>query len=242
MRSLGIRENVRSQMVVPAQWTNRTVMPSTAQGTPISPARKTNGESRSMAHLAGDEMPYVFATPRVEPTERPHMSTVDQAVLPAGTWKVDLSESQLGFMARGVWGLVPVKGKFEQFEGELTVDGAGARGELSIVADSLNTKNSQRDKHLRSADFFEVDKYPTVKFTLTGISPGDEPQVTGVLTVKDKPLEVTFPLHVHGHDDHLHLATELKVERDAAGLGWSKGGAIKGPAHLSGDVLLVRQG
>jgi polyisoprenoid-binding protein YceI len=172
------------------------------------------------------------------------MSTVDQAVLPAGTWKVDLSESHLGFMARGVWGLVPVKGKFEQFEGELTIDGDGARGELSIVADSLNTKNKQRDKHLRSADFFEVDKYPTVKFTLTGVSAGDgdEAQATGVLTVKDKSVTVTLPLHVHGHDDHLHLATELQVERDAAGLGWSKGGAIKGPAHLSADVLLVRQG
>jgi polyisoprenoid-binding protein YceI len=172
------------------------------------------------------------------------MSTIDQAVLPAGTWKVDPSESHLGFMARGVWGLVPVKGKFEQFEGELTIDADGARGELSIVADSLNTKNKQRDKHLRSADFFDVEKYPTAKFTLTGVDAGDghHAQATGTLTIKDTSLAVTLPLHVHGHDDHLHLATDLKVDRDAAGLGWSKGGAIKGPAHLTGDVLLVRQG
>jgi len=172
------------------------------------------------------------------------MSTVDQAVLPAGTWKVDPSESHLGFMARGVWGLVPVKGKFEQFEGELTSDGTSASGELSIVADSLNTKNKQRDTHLRSADFFHVDEHPTVKFTVTGVraGEGDELQATGVLTVKDKPHDVTFPLHVHGHDDHLHLAADFTVDRAAAGLGWSKAGAIKGPAHLSGEVLLVREG
>jgi polyisoprenoid-binding protein YceI len=163
------------------------------------------------------------------------MSTVDQAVLPAGTWKVDLSESHLGFMARGVWGLVPVKGKFEQFEGELTIDGDGARGELSIVADSLNTKNKQRDKHLRSADFFDVATHPDFSFAVDGVRPVDGGvQVTGSLTVRGRTRPVSFDATVASVEGEVWLDGEVPVNRADFGLTWN----MMGIASMNNTIVV----
>jgi polyisoprenoid-binding protein YceI len=143
-----------------------------------------------------------------------------------------------------MFGLAPVKGTFGTVDGELTVDTSGARGELRITAATLDTRNSKRDKHLRSADFFHAEQHPTIVFTLTDIThgPGDDLLATGVLRIRDNTLEITTPLAVTAHDDHLHLSTEISVDRTAAGLGWSKLGMIQGQAHLHAEVVLARQG
>ena len=163
--------------------------------------------------------------------------------LPQGTWSVDPTQSELGFSAKGMFGLATVKGGFGSYEGELKVGADGANGELRITASSLDTRNPRRDKHLQSADFFEVDRYPVVTFTLTDIEPASDGTLkgTGVLQIRDNRLQITTPLDVTQHDEHLHLATEVSVDRAAAGVGWSKLGMIKGPANLHARLALVRQ-
>jgi len=165
------------------------------------------------------------------------------AALPAGVWRVDPSSSELGFRARGVFGLVTVKGTFGDYEGELHVDDAGARGELRIKATSLNTGNGTRDTHLRSADFFHVQSHDTVTFSLTDVAAAADGglTLTGVLRIRDHALEVAAPLEVLTADgDRLTVRTEVSVDRAAAGVGWSRAGMIKGPAHLSAALALVR--
>ncbi len=163
--------------------------------------------------------------------------------LPAGTWTVDAGDSALGFRARGMFGLVPVTGAFHAFEGTLTVADGRAQGELRITAASLDTGNTKRDNHLRSADFFDVEHHPTVSFTLSEVvAAGPAAQLRGRLTVRDTTLEISAPATIETVDeDRLRLATALDVDRAAAGLGWSKMGMIKGPAHLTASILLRRQ-
>lgn len=163
--------------------------------------------------------------------------------LPNGTWRVDPTAGTVSFKARGMFGLAPVTGTFHGYDGELTVTPDSAEGELRIQAATLDTKNSRRDKHLRSADFFDVENHPTVSFTLTEISSDttDGLTGTGVLQIRESRLPLTAPLTTSHHDDHLHLEASIDVDRVAAGVGWSKMGMIKGPAHLHASIVLVRQ-
>jgi polyisoprenoid-binding protein YceI len=174
------------------------------------------------------------------------MATTDTAIteLPTGTWEVVSGSSELGFGARGAFGLVPVHGHFGEFEGTLTVDDAGPSGELRIDAASLDTHNSKRDQHLRSADFFDVEAYPTVTFELTSVRPESAGvlAVSGVLRIRENTLALTAPVTVVADgSNQLTLTTALDVDRTAAGLGWSKMGMIKGKAHLSAKLTLAKQ-
>jgi polyisoprenoid-binding protein YceI len=164
--------------------------------------------------------------------------------LPTGSWSVDTDSSELGFGARGMFGLVPVRGQFRQFGGTLTVDGQGARGELTIQSATLDTHNAKRDQHLRSGDFFDVESHPTLTVELTGVMPASDGGVlaTGVLRIRDNALAIEAPLTLSpAGPDRLVLTTAIDVDRAAAGVGWSKMGMIKGKAHLSAKLTLTKQ-
>jgi polyisoprenoid-binding protein YceI len=163
--------------------------------------------------------------------------------LPEGTWVVDADASELTFSSRGVFGLVPVHGTFVAYEGELEVGGGDARGELRIDAATLDTKNRKRDDHLRSADFFHATEYPTVTFTLHGLGQTVDGtfELTGTLRIRDNELALQSPIQATRLDeDRIRLETKLSVDRAAAGVGWSKMGAIQGKAHLGAAIVLVR--
>jgi polyisoprenoid-binding protein YceI len=172
---------------------------------------------------------------------QPAASTND--VVPDGTWQVNPESSELGFTARGVFGLVPVHGIFGSYEGELEVEGRDLRGELRIDAATLDTKNQKRDAHLRSADFFHVTEYPIVTFSLTELTsaPDGALELGGTLQIRDNKLALRAPVQVSRLDnDRFRLDTDVSVDRAAAGVGWSKMGAIKGRARLGASILLVR--
>src|ERR1700682_267805 len=87
-----------------------------------------------------------------------------------GRWSLDPAGSSVQFYVKHFWGVVTVHGSFETLEGEGKVDpDGGVSGHLTIDAKSLNTKNRKRDKHLRSADFFDVEHHPTVTITVEGL-------------------------------------------------------------------------
>ncbi|WP_310964252.1 YceI family protein [Nocardioides terrisoli] len=119
------------------------------------------------------------------------MST-DTAVgtdLVAGTWTIDPSHSEVGFTVRHL--MSKVRGQFEKFEGTLTT-GAGieeTRATATIDLNSINTRDEQRDGHLRSADFFDVENSGPMTFTATSF---DGETARGDLTIKGitKPVEL----------------------------------------------------
>src|ERR1700683_2796196 len=90
----------------------------------------------------------------------------------AGSWTLDPARSEVRLKTRHTWGLRPLHGVFRQVSGHGTVTAAGdVSGVTTVAADSIDTKNSTRDKHLRSADFFDIANHQDLTFTVSGVSP-----------------------------------------------------------------------
>jgi polyisoprenoid-binding protein YceI len=127
------------------------------------------------------------------------MTTATASALGAGTWAIDPVHSTIGFSVRHLM-VSKVRGTFDDFNGTITV---GEDGTASVSAEiavaSLNTRNEQRDEHLRAADFFDVANHPTATFTSTGVRPdGDGYAVDGELTIKGHTKPVTLALQFSG--------------------------------------------
>ena len=138
-------------------------------------------------------------TPHVRKALRPRGGTVE-AGLPDGLWTVDPSESEIGFAVKGAWGLQTVRGVFRSYLGDLSVLNGDVDGHLSIEAASLDTGNVQRDRHLRSTDFFDVERYPRVVFsTAAVIAREGRLTVGGLLTVARSQVELQVPVEVRHH-------------------------------------------
>ncbi len=89
-----------------------------------------------------------------------------------GVWSLDAGRSTVGFNVKNFWGLVNVKGRFPEVSGDGQITGKGAIfGRLDIQVASLRTGIGKRDEHLRSADFFDADRYPEIGVEVTGIEP-----------------------------------------------------------------------
>ena len=119
-----------------------------------------------------------------------------------GTYVIDKSHTRFGFVARHAM-VTKVRGAFSDFEGTIEVDGndpTRSSGTFTLVASSIETGNGQRDGHLRSNDFFDMETYPELRFTSTGIEQvsGDDYKVTGDLTIKDVTKPVTFDVQFTG--------------------------------------------
>ena len=160
--------------------------------------------------------------------------------LPTGVWAVDSQRSQIGFTVREMWGLRTVRGSVGEFEGSLIVQADGVTGELTIDADSLDTGNRRRDKHLRSPAFFDVDRHPQIVFTVTGL---DALAVTGDLAIGGAREQLEIPVEVEEMDDGaLLLEGKTAVSRRSAGLTWNMMGMIRGDALLHAHLTLRRVG
>ncbi len=119
--------------------------------------------------------------------------------LPAGTWKVDPVHSSVEFQVKHL-GIATVKGHFNEFEGTLEVGPEGAVAYGTVQTTSVDTREPQRDAHLRSADFFEVDTYPEIAFRSTAIraTGEDEFEIVGDLTIHGVTRSVTLRATLEG--------------------------------------------
>jgi polyisoprenoid-binding protein YceI len=121
--------------------------------------------------------------------------------LPTGTWVVDPVHSSVEFHVKHL-GIATVKGQFKEFEGTLEVDADGARAHGMVEVASVDTREPQRDEHLRSADFFEVERFPRIAFQSTAIRPldDDEFEIDADLTIHGVTRNVTLRATLEGNE------------------------------------------
>jgi polyisoprenoid-binding protein YceI len=147
----------------------------------------------------------------------------------AGEWVLDPRKSSIRLKSRSVWGLAPVNGAFGEVSGNGTVYPDGAvSGTVTVAAASIDTKNTRRDTHLRSADFFDSDNYPDITFTADGTRPsGQDAAVTGTLTVhgRTRPLCFDVAPSVQG-DNEIWLDAQPRINRADFGLTWNPMGMV----------------
>ena len=142
-----------------------------------------------------------------------------------GTWHLDHSRSSIRFTTRTMWGLVRVSGAFRQMGGGgVVTPESQVHGTLTVKAASIDTKNLRRDRHLRSADFFDSDHYPDITFAVETVQPAAAGvTLTGTLSVRDctRPLSFGALPSLQGEDE-LALDAELQIDRGDLGLTWGK--------------------
>ena len=119
-----------------------------------------------------------------------------------GTYTLDPAHCRIGFVARHAM-VTKVRGAFNEFEGTATLDGANpasSRAQVTINAASIDTRNAQRDEHLRSNDFLAMADYPQITFSSTGARQVDDTtfELTGDLTIKGVTNPVTIPFTLRG--------------------------------------------
>ena len=144
------------------------------------------------------------------------------------TYKVDPAHSSIGFSIDHMV-IDTVHGRFRQFDGSITVDpdsgNALKQASATIQTKSIDTDVEKRDNHLRSPDFFDAEKYPTITFESTGV---DGQTLTGKFTMHGVTKEISLPVKVKGPikdpmgNTHLSLEANTKLNRKDYGLAWNK--------------------
>jgi polyisoprenoid-binding protein YceI len=129
------------------------------------------------------------------------MSTSTATAIPAGTYNVDPAHSRVEFAVRHL-GIATVRGHFASFSGTLEIgeDLASTKAYGSVEAASVDTQEQQRDDHLRSPDFFDVERFPLIEFASKQIRPLDEDrfEIAGELTLHGVTRELTLTAEVLG--------------------------------------------
>jgi polyisoprenoid-binding protein YceI len=156
-------------------------------------------------------------------TEPPVRALLTAGAL-AGEWVLDPRESSIRLKSRSMWGLAPVNGVFREVSGNGTVSPDGeVNGTVTVAAASIDTKNTRRDTHLRSADFFDSAHHPDITFTADGIRPaGQGVAVTGALTVRGRTRPLSFDAAASFQGDgEIRLDAEVHINRADLGLTWN---------------------
>jgi polyisoprenoid-binding protein YceI len=159
-----------------------------------------------------------------------------------GEWVLDPRNSSVRLKSKSM-GLIPVKGIFREVSGSGTVSPDGtATGTILVAAASIDTQNTKRDTHLRSADFFDSDNHPDISFTADDIRPSEQGvAVTGTLTIRDRtrPLSFNATASVPG-DGEVWLDAEFRVNRGDFGITWNVLGTVSQISTLTIHAVFTR--
>ncbi len=159
----------------------------------------------------------------------------------AGTYQLDAAHKRVGFVARHMM-VSKVRGEFAEATATITVaeDPMQSSVSATIQAASINTSQADRDAHLRSGDFLDAEKYPTLEFRSTGVKShdGNEFVLTGELTVKDVTRQVELEVEFEGvgrspyGQDIFGFSASTEIDREEFGLTWNvaleTGGVVVG--------------
>lgn len=159
----------------------------------------------------------------------------------AGTYDIDRSHSTVEFVGRHLM-ITKVRGRFADFAGRLTVGERPETSSVQVTIDtaSIDTADERRDGHLRSADFFDTETYPTITFVSTKVEPGrgGRWQLAGDLTVRGVTRPVTLDVEFDGAattpwgEERIGFTAATEVDREDWGLTWNQtletGGVLVG--------------
>ena len=168
-------------------------------------------------------------------------TTVEQTAVER--WNVDRTRTTVEFEVEHLWGLHTVRGRFRSFDGAYVVGPAGQEIELTIDAASADTGISARDRHLRSADFFDIAEHPQVRFRstrVTGLGNG-RVHVSGELEAAGTTVPLAFDASVRVIDGELELEATTTVDQGPFGMSEGPLGNIRPPAKLHVKARLVRE-
>ena len=164
-----------------------------------------------------------------------------------GTYTLDPAHTRIGFVARHAM-VTKVRGSFNEFAGTAELDGANpenSRVQLTIEAASIDTRNAQRDEHLRSNDFLAMQEYPKITFASTGVRQAGETtfEVTGDLTIKGVTNEITIPFEFEGSakdpfgNQRVGFEGSVTINRRDYGVTWNA--ALEGGGVLVSDKVTL---
>jgi len=149
-------------------------------------------------------------------------------------WTLDPDASSVEFAVKTFWGLMTVRGRFDRFDGSYEVGPDGASIELTVDADSIDTGNSTRDKHLRADDFFHVAEHPQIRFTSTRVHAVRDGilHIVGRLEAAGIVTELEFPAFVSTIQGGLVIEATTTVDQVAFGMSSGQLGMIRRPTTL----------
>jgi polyisoprenoid-binding protein YceI len=165
-----------------------------------------------------------------EATASPGVRQVDGRTVPeAGKWSIDKAHTSVNFVARHL--MSRVRGRFSEIDGTIQIGEDPARSSVEVQVDiaSVDTNQPQRDEHLRSGDFFLVDKHPKMVYRSTGLRPGPDDRflLDGELTVRDvtRPLTLEVEFLGTGVDPYGRLSAGFsggaEINREDWGVNWN---------------------
>lgn len=178
------------------------------------------------------------------------MAAQDQTATEARKWALEPTHTQVEFSAKHMM-FTTVRGVFTDVSGELVADEENpdrSRLEVEIDAKSIDTRVSDRDTHLRSEDFLNVEKHPKITFRSKRVSgahaePGDEFEVVGDLTIRGETREVTLKATFDGRGtdpwgvERVGFSAKGKVDRREFGLTWNQ--ALEAGGVLVGNEITI---
>jgi polyisoprenoid-binding protein YceI len=172
------------------------------------------------------------------------------------SWTIDTAHSEINFAVRHMM-ISNVRGQFQKFSGTIEFDEqhpVNTTVDVKIDVASINTKEEKRDGHLKSADFFEAEKYPTITFKSKRVAMKDETHAMlyGDLTIRDVTKEVALDVEFNGLAKSPYGTTSAGftakaiIKRKSWGLNWNvaleTGGWLVGDEiHLSLELEIVKQ-
>jgi polyisoprenoid-binding protein YceI len=162
-----------------------------------------------------------------------------------GTWRLDPSRTEVTFHSPTFWGFAHVEGTFKDVEGSAEAAAEGnVTGRLAIAATSVNTGIGRRDTHLRSPDFFDVQRFPVIEVSVESVEVSGPSWVTLSvrLAVKDHEQELDLPVHVRDlRGGEVQLQTTTTLNRQAFGVDGNLLGMMGDAVTIEATAVFVKQ-
>ena len=181
-----------------------------------------------------------------------------QTIIPnyvAGTWSLDPAHTEIGFVVRHMM-VSKVRGRFEKYNATIVTapNPTDSYAEVEVDLSSITTGNDQRDAHLRSSDFFDVESSPTMTFRSTAVRPnGEDYLVDGDLTIRGVTRPITLKVEVGGFGPDAYggvrsgFSATAEINRRDFGVNWNaaiEGGGVvvsdKVPVTIEAEAVLDR--
>jgi polyisoprenoid-binding protein YceI len=159
-----------------------------------------------------------------------------------GIWTVSKQASRVTFSTRTMWGLATVRGSFTELDGEVAIVDGAVTARIAVETASLTTGSSARDKHLRSAEFFDCEHYPLASFVLSSMTPVEaKMRLNGTLTIRDRtrPFSMDPAILLPGSAE-FEVRANFDIDRAHYGMLWNSAGMASSLNAVTATVAFTR--